>query len=219
MKRLMFLMLSVLLLSNPCLATLIDMGNGDWGNSESGHIYLHDYGNGLIYDYDQDITWLQDANYAMTSGYDSDGRMTWTECMAWTEQFIYEGFDEWRLPTTEPPEYGYRNDSEMGHLFYQVLGLSSDQNYKANFGVPFTGPFIGIGALSYWSSTEHDADNAWRFDWGNGIQYYDSISSRRYAWAVYDGNIGVAPIPEPSTMLLFGSGLIGFMGFRRKFRK
>ena len=44
--------------------------------SSSSHAALYDRGNGLIYDDVLNITWLQDANYAQTSGYDSDGRMT-----------------------------------------------------------------------------------------------------------------------------------------------
>ena len=39
---------------------------------------------GLAY-YDDvaNLTWLADANYAMTSGYDVDGLMNWYDSMAW----------------------------------------------------------------------------------------------------------------------------------------
>lgn len=41
------------------------------------------------------------------------------------------------------------------------------------------------------------------------------------SWVALDNVIveGVSPVPEPTTMLLVGSGLIGFAGLRRKFKK
>ena len=36
---------------------------------------------------------------------------------------------------------------------------------------------------------------------------------------LFQGTLDIAPVPEPTTMLLLGSGLIGLAGFRRKFRK
>jgi sugar lactone lactonase YvrE len=108
---------------------------------------LIDRGGGLIYDTVLDVTWLQDANYAQTSGYDSDGRMTWNEAVAWADSLEYGGFSNWRLPKTMPvngseyiyspvydgstdsgynisaPESAYPGSigSEMAHLFYSTL--------------------------------------------------------------------------------------------------
>lgn len=63
---------------------------------------LFDRGNGLIYDDGLDITWLQDANYGVTSGYDADGVMTWAEVLTWADTLIYGGHSDWRLPATVP---------------------------------------------------------------------------------------------------------------------
>jgi hypothetical protein len=57
---------------------------------------LIDRGNGMIYDSDQDLTWLQDANYARTSGCDLDWIMTWHQAMAWAGGLVFNGFDDGR---------------------------------------------------------------------------------------------------------------------------
>lgn len=117
----------------------------------SGHAAaaLIDRGNGLIYDDVLDITWMQDANYAMTSGHDADGRMSLADSQAYVDGLVYMGFDDWRLPTIRPvngvsfdtnswttdgstdmpysqPGVGWTDangdpTSELGHLYYVTL--------------------------------------------------------------------------------------------------
>lgn len=59
---------------------------------------LIDRGGGLIYDTAFDITWLADANYAETSGFDADGAMSWSDAMSWAGNLSYGGLTDWRLP-------------------------------------------------------------------------------------------------------------------------
>jgi len=69
---------------------------------------LFDRGGGLLYDSVLNITWLQDANYAKTSGYSVDGKMEWSNGKTWAESLVYHdtvrGVDwsDWRLAQNSP---------------------------------------------------------------------------------------------------------------------
>jgi hypothetical protein len=47
----------------------------------------------------------------------------------------------------------------------------------------------------------------------------DPPNSLGYGLDIKIDNLNIAPVPEPATLLLFGSGIIGLAGFRRKLRK
>ncbi len=134
---------------------------------------LHDRGGGLVYDDVLDITWLQDANYAKTSGHDADGKMTWSQAVAWAGNLSYGGYNDWRLPTVAPingttfnynyswagntdsghnisaigTPYAGATGSEMSYMFYQ--NLSNQGYYKPD----------GVVSGCYVSSTNTCLDN------------------------------------------------------------
>ena len=188
------------------------------------------------YDTDRGITWLADANYAQTSGYDADGRMNWADANTWAANLSFTDginvYDNWRLPTTPNPDAtcsfqgdGYSlgfncTGSEMGHLFSAELGGTAGQSILTSAD-PDLANFTNIQASSYWSATEdpfYPTDYAWLIEWHTGYQSTHNKSLVGFfAIAVSPGDVGIAAVPEPETwaLLLAGLGLVGFAARRR----
>ncbi len=161
----------------------------------SANAELHDRGGGLIYDDVLDVTWLQDANYAHTSGYATDrddGRMLWQNAVNWAAGLEYYDsvrnvtWTDWRLPKTVDGIWVFGVDgtttagynittSEMGYMYYVNLGnlgyYDKKGNFQPDYGLKNSGPFVNLKDYpAYWSGTIYSADDRYgwvfKFRWG-----------------------------------------------------
>lgn len=190
------------------------------GVAGSANAGLIDRGDGMIYDDDFDITWLADANYAQTSGYDSDGRMNWDAAIAWADQLVITDsngvdYDDWRLIRT--CNISFICTGDLSHLFYDELGLTTNDSINSSTD-PDLALFSNVQSSGYWASGDSviNSSNAWYFDTANGGQGLTNKSDEVYAWAIRSGDVAVAAVPEPGTMLLLAAGLIGVAGVKRR---
>ena len=90
----------------------------------SANATLIDRGGGLIYDSALNVTWMQDAQYSITSGFNQFGERTnWQAANDWAAGVQFHDsvrnvtWSNWRLPTT------INNSCSLG---YDITGLSSE---------------------------------------------------------------------------------------------
>lgn len=194
---------------------------------------LIDQGNGLIYDPDRNTTWLKEANV--------NGRITWDDAVDWADNLVFANASNWRLPTTPVLDTDCSNQQaafsfgvnctagEMEHLF------SAHGSELGLFNNLLTGADQG-----YWTATEFPLSAASAFLFYFGVTPLGTAlcgascsgegalttqiklaTPSPFAMAVHDGQIGAGPnpIPEPSTVLLLGTGLLGLVGYGHRRRK
>ena len=124
---------------------------------------LIDRGCGMIYDTILDVTWLADADYAQTSGYDADGKMDWASAVAWAEQLSHCGYNDWRLPSLEE---------------WHSLIDTRNQNPALIDPNPFSNI---IGHMPYWTRTE--------YIYGQNYTCIKQCSHKTYVVMLYSGTI------------------------------
>jgi len=123
---------------------------------------LIDRGFGLIYEPDRNLTWLKDANYAMTAGRSPDGQLTWDAATAWVGGLVYYGIRGWRLPSAlnhdgSGPYVGTNCFvGELGHFFTVAQGYPDPDR------LPQATNFDTFAI--YWTSTEAPPDLAYAYE-------------------------------------------------------
>lgn len=102
---------------------------------------------------------------------------------------------------------------------WTLTAYDSSDNPLESYNLPAvgssnTGDFFGLAAddIAYATLVQTGSLNQFSFLGvaGLGLSLNDEV---------FIDNFSYKPVPEPATMLLLGSGLVGLAGFRRKFRK
>lgn len=139
------------------------------------------------------------------------------------DNFAMDGTDCGYNPVSVGPDA-----SEMASLYYDTLANlafydTSGVPQLPGLGIQNTGPFANLGNTLYWYDLETTSNppladlptpgNAWYFGMPSGGQRPTGKDVLNTAWAVFDGDVAVVPVP--AAVWLFGSAL-GLLGWLRR---
>ena len=157
----------------------------------------------------------------------------------------YGGSNQWGLPGwtdtgAAVPGFGF-NGTDQGYnvnpssdplaqLYYGELNKTAAYNTTGNFQNGYgifgnngaqvagggVGPFSNVQSYAYWLGTEYAPGtyDAWGFGTVDGYQASAYKDNQLYAWAITPGQVSAVPVP--GAVWLFGSGLLGLLGLKRR---
>ena len=214
-KKILATVVTSLTLATPALAQML-------GRDINGHA-VDANATDAVFLFDGQNTWLRDANAAAGSALDdfgdsTDGLMVFPSAKLWAESLVVGSFSGWSLPTASACDFYNCTSSQMGHLWYTVLGNTKDAQ------IVNKGSFQNLQG-EYWTSMRDTEvfgegfsyDFVQTFGVETGFQLSSQEGNGYRALAVRSGDV-MAAVPEPETyaMLLAGLALVGAIARRRQ---